>query len=558
MTYTVSAICMTPENDGGPTFGSEGPHMLRGVGSLITGGTVTTFNKVSDFNFIPAGYLDLDPASIDSTTLIFAPFIFLTAVNGNICLTVSLGISATSSKISYVTSVKKLQNNTATTYELANGWGDKTTEAHSDTPIWAPVSLFASGGAFYMLCLEILSSVEGQFFVVKTSSDGVSWTTLSKSGNVGNDPVAEAFFSSAGGAVLRLFGARTPISGKYFLGLRESGKLMYTFDQGNSWIDRPIGRFDGLNWYSDNGVMYLCAVRVGSNGCHGTKICDESGNMFPIEWRESAIPWSPSMTRLDAGYISRGGANPNPNPVPAVPTDSELIWLPYDEVINLLWDIKSLQGPSTYAPMDSSEIYNTATPKLKRKWFFTHGLINPHAEVATVWKVRYEGVEYNVVDCSNDPSGDSVFGVWDTANFVITNNPSGLEYGITIARDTGANSDPSSRILTESELQQLINAGRVTGSKSDVIGTGGRSYDNCFNLRFVEYGHRMSGICIDGGPLFSVDYYINGYCLRGMYSGDAIPAAMELWAQVAVNNVCSRLDDIGGVLTFEISAWRYK
>ena len=319
MTYTVSAICMTPENDGGPTFGSEGPHMLRGVGSLITGGTVTTFNKVSDFNFIPAGYLDLDPASIDSTTLIFAPFIFLTAVNGNICLTVSLGISATSSKISYVTSVKKLQNNTATTYELANGWGDKTTEAHSDTPIWAPVSLFASGGAFYMLCLEILSSVEGQFFVVKTSSDGVSWTTLSKSGNVGNDPVAEAFFSSAGGAVLRLFGARTPISGKYFLGMRESGKLMYTFNQGNSWIDHPIGRFDGLDWYSDNGVMYLCAVRVGSNGCHGTKICDESGNMFPIEWRESAIPWNPSKTRLDAGYLAGSGFIGRPKPKPVIP-----------------------------------------------------------------------------------------------------------------------------------------------------------------------------------------------------------------------------------------------
>ena len=326
MTYTVSAICMTPENDGGPIFGSEGPHMLRGVGSLLTGGTATTFNRASAFDFIPAGYGEFMMAGPPTKPMV-APFIFLTAVSGDICLTVSLGLALIPpSNMGYVASIKKLQNNTATTYELANGGMDKTTGgAHSDTPIWIPVSLFASGGVFYMCCVEMgeansgESSVRDQSFVVKTSSDGVSWTTLSKSGNIDNDLVAEAFFSSAGGAVLRLFGARTPISGKYFLGMRESGKLMYTFNQGNSWIDHPIGRFDGLDWYSDNGVMYLCAVRVGSNGCHGTKICDESGNMFPIEWRESAIPWNPSKTRLDAGYLAGSGFIGRPKPKPVIP-----------------------------------------------------------------------------------------------------------------------------------------------------------------------------------------------------------------------------------------------
>ena len=315
MTYTVATICTTPENDGGPLFGPEGPRMLKGVGSLLTGGTSTTFNKASDFNFLPAGY-DFFEMEGPPTKPMIAPFVFLTAVNGGICLALSFGATFRPPHIrGQAVHIKKLQNNTATTYELANGWEDITTGANSGTPIWIPVSLFASGGVFYMCCIEVPLSEEnrdgsiGQYFVVKTSNDGVSWATLSKSGNIYNDPVAEAFFNeSAGGSILQLFGARTSINGKYFLGMRESGKLMYTFNQGNSWTDHPIGRFDGLNWYSDNGTMYLCAVRISDAGCFGTKICDESGNMFPVVWRESATNWNPTKTRLDAGYM---GDDPN-------------------------------------------------------------------------------------------------------------------------------------------------------------------------------------------------------------------------------------------------------
>ena len=92
----------------------------------------------------------------------------------------------------------------------------------------------------------------------------------------------------------------------YFFGDKVRGKLIYSDDSLTEWTELSIGRFDGLHWYNDNnsGNMYLCAVRIGDDGCFGTIICDAYGSMYPKSWRRASKYWDWSLTRLDAGYIA--------------------------------------------------------------------------------------------------------------------------------------------------------------------------------------------------------------------------------------------------------------
>lgn len=338
MTYTVAAICGTDINFVDDVFGAPpGENYLyegyKGNGDLLLWGNSTSNIKKTPYSFDVSGtkyYTKSTLSPEDGWSLPFSNVISCQAAiaNGRV-LTVSTAVNLSMLDLhvqpmyatllaNYPSYYRCIDSNSVTSYttkgiplQLAK-FGD---DDYSSAAFRVCLCLFATSSEFYALEFESIRLTSGILgrLVLKKSTDGVNWTTFLESLQNGF-PFYTSYVSAERNFALGSYvGAKCPKSNRVFIGhtgtfFKNPPRLTTSLNLGVTWEGVDIGRFDGLNWYSDNGVMYLCAVRISDAGCFGTKICDESGNMFPIVWRESATNWNPTKTRLDAGYM---GDDPN-------------------------------------------------------------------------------------------------------------------------------------------------------------------------------------------------------------------------------------------------------
>jgi hypothetical protein len=327
MTYTIAAILDNDESINTMITTPKGEmSAFVGEGLLNTGTSSTTdFDKTQTYNLQPDGYATIPVGStindfwqisrMSNVAIINSVSI---AVSLELCVSLLVGwrfgFDNTSSRQQQgMFGTVRVTNQTSTTsYDLASGWEYPGWNSNGWDRIFCPISVFHGNGKFYIFYIVL-----GNFTVVqetfrrqvwiglKESDDGINWQNGPEQEITRNQVIFSFLFYAIHGTDKFAFqSARTYTGNKYFIGDKILGKLIYSNSDLSEWTDHPIGRFDGLHWYNDNGTMYLCAVRIGKDGCFGTKICDAFGNMQPISWRRSATHWDRSINRLDAGYIA--------------------------------------------------------------------------------------------------------------------------------------------------------------------------------------------------------------------------------------------------------------
>ena len=311
MAYTVAAICGNNENFGYKKIFSNNELLtLVGTSSIKVGlNTGSNLNQTFEHSFNPTGYSQW-PNTIEEMTptkryaAVLGSYI---AVTSNKTLIMSNGVTFSMSLgVGFYSCVRVIQNNVSTTQELYTG---STSLQENNFNILIPLGITAGLDTFYMVALEVRATNRSnttELLKIRSSTDGVNWSDTGASIRMNGNtlPVIDSFFDSIQNREFQEIKLqRTLLGERYFLYSEYSGRVIYSNATFNEWTDHPIGRFDGMHWYKDNGNMYLCAVRIGDNGCYGTKICDAYGNIQPISWRKSATPWDRTKNRLDAGYV---------------------------------------------------------------------------------------------------------------------------------------------------------------------------------------------------------------------------------------------------------------
>jgi hypothetical protein len=326
MTYMVAAILdndasintiTTPRGEMGAFIG-EG---LLNTGSLST----TNFDKTQTYNLQPDGYAAIPVGStIDdffqisrSSNVAIINSVSI-AVNLETCVSLLTGWrfgfdSTTNRQRQGMFGTVRVTNQTSTTsYDLASGWEYPAYNSNSWDRIFCPISVFSGNGKFYIFYVVLGNTTVVQdafrrrvWIGLKESDDGIDWQNVTEQ-EITQDQVISPFlhFAISGTEKFAFQSTKSWVGDKYFIGDIILGKLIYSNNGLSEWTDHPIGRFNGLHWYTENGAPVLCAVRIGDDGCFGTKICDVYGNMLPISWKRSATPWDWSINRLDAGYIA--------------------------------------------------------------------------------------------------------------------------------------------------------------------------------------------------------------------------------------------------------------
>lgn len=320
MTYTVAAICGTDENfEYNNFYGGDSNALIQltGTGSIKVGlNDGSNLNQTFEHSFNPVGYLHW-PTSFNINTTTGRSVVIATAgryasvlgnyiaVTKNKCVVLSNGVVASPLGINYYAGVRVIQNNVSTTQELYTG----TAIEQEYTNMWIPLGITAGIDTFYMVAAAIQGTRYDPDIVLKirSSADGINWSDTGESVDIRYEnisPALDSFLNSIQNREFQEMKLHRTLSGeRYFLYSEYSGRVIYSNAAFSGWTDHPIGRFDGMHWYKDNGNMFLCAVRIGDDGCYGTKICDAYGNMQPISWRRSATPWDRTKNRLDARYV---------------------------------------------------------------------------------------------------------------------------------------------------------------------------------------------------------------------------------------------------------------
>jgi hypothetical protein len=320
MTYTVAVICGTDDNlITQPIHDFNVTHYV-GEGNIITSSNANLQLDNTTGHSFSVTYYSTWPQDDSSwqgeqTCIVLGSHIAVTGqryvvlTNGFKKVIGVDGLARTGS----ICALSVTYENSTSLRELDAGM-EKMHEFDEDSVnMWAPISLFSDSSGFYMFYVGTGqwedredSSVRTNFLGIKKSIDGIDWVDIAKSEVYAHDEdhVLNDFLQ-LGPEQFQSVSSRTQFGERYFLGNKLQGKLIYSNSSLNGWTYHPIGRFNGLHWYNDSGTMYLCAVRIGKDGCFGTKICDAFGNMQPISWRRSATYWDMSINRLDAGYIAR-------------------------------------------------------------------------------------------------------------------------------------------------------------------------------------------------------------------------------------------------------------
>jgi hypothetical protein len=324
MTYTVAAICGTAENFVNDVMGvppaaktDDDSSGYVGVGKLLLGEVISGFSKKLEYSFAtpsPQQYIrSFLGLSEPNLNLPFEAVIASsTAIADGKVLTVETSVKVKVDMandgflVEYPSYFKLVDGSVSYEYIISGAMYPISKTGDEFNGVFRVcLCIFSSGSDFFAFYVEFNGSDGSENFVLKRSTDGVNWS---------NVITASTEFLSFGASDLSKnmglgshIGAACPSGFRLFIGLKaedsNSYQALYSSSNGQMWDEVVIGRYNGLHWYNDNGTMFLCAVRIGDDGCYGTKICDADGNIQPISWRKASTPWDWSKNRLDAGYL---------------------------------------------------------------------------------------------------------------------------------------------------------------------------------------------------------------------------------------------------------------